>query len=129
MSSELDLGEQWGHYAQRSFELSIVNESNHWEKTNGPLPEFKDNRGATSRYNYGCTVKHHKFNERVVFKKEVWRNFIAKRSWSTLQSLTERALEETLRFVDEKYKNSSTVELDLRWTLSVVAKEPSASKL
>lgn len=128
MSSDIDFKEQWGQHAQTSFELSLINEASHWEKTDGPLPEFKDDREAQSRHNYGCTVKHHKFNERIVLKKEIWRKFIKNRSWSTLQSLTEKAIEETLQFVDKRYKNSPTVELDLRWTLSVVSKG-SASKL
>ena len=129
MSSDIDFKEQWGQHAQKSFELSLINEASHWEKASGPLPEFKDNMDVKSRHNYGCTVKHHKFNERIVLKKEVWRRFISNRSWSTLQSLTEKAIEETLEYVDKRYKNSPTVELDLRWTLSVVSKGPDTAKL
>lgn len=105
--------------AQQSFELSLINEASEWEKTNGDLPSY-DNINSN---NYGCTVKHHKFNQRISIPKHIWRNFIANRSWSTLQSLTPKALKETLKFVDEKYKKLQTVDLDLQWTLSVVKKE------
>ena len=99
------------------FDLSLVNESHEWVARDGPLPEFRDNTN-----NYGCSVKHHKFSELVTLQKAVWRKFIENRSWSTLQSLTDKAIKETLKFVDEKYRNARTVELDLKWTLSVVSK-------
>ena len=129
MSSDLDFTEQWGPHPQKSLKLGFNCEVNDWQRTEGPLPELKGGHGATSRYIYGCTVKHHKFNERVVLRKEDWRKFIAVRGWSNLQSLTGKSIKETLQFVDEKYKNSPTVDLDLKWTLSVVSKGPRASKL
>jgi len=121
MSSEIDFKEQWGQYAQQMFDLSLINESHEWVARDGELPDFRGNNG-----NYGCSVKHHKFAELVTLEKAVWRKFVENRSWSTLQSLTDRALKETLRHVDEKYKNARTVELDLKWTLSVVTKHKDA---
>ena len=118
MGADIDFAAQWGEYAQSSFALSLINESHEWQAAGGELPDFKDNT-----HNYGCSVKHHKYAERVTLDKTVWRRFIEKRSWSTLQSLTDKAIKETLRFVDEKYRNAKQVELDLKWTVSVVRKE------
>merc|ERR1712013_129681 len=124
MGSGIDFRAQWGEYAQQSFALSLINESHEWQANNGELPDFKDNTN-----NYGCTVKHHKYAERVVLPKAVWRRFIKNRSWSTLQSLTDKAIKETLRFLDEKYKSASQIELDLKWTVSVVRKEGGTVRL
>lgn len=117
LSATMDWSNHWGQDAHRTY-LESVNEPNSmWQARDGPLPNADDVHVGL------CAVKHNHFTERIRPELKGWRMLIEKKGFSNLMRLSDEEVSDALNFIDQKYGDSKTVEMDLKWTLSVVSKQ------
>ncbi len=129
MSSTMDWSGHWGKDAHRTYLESVDDPNSTWQAASGPLPMSKDNGSKSTvdavndMHVRHCTVNHHHFSGPISLKRKGWRKFVEKQGWSNLMRLNPEEVRNAVAFIDAKYGNSEKVDMEMKWTLSVIQKK------
>ena len=121
MSDEISF--PWGKWAQKSFDVSTKSDSYKWIVYDELLQhQYKMTSNELVPL---CKVKHERMTRKIKVTKKQWIRFIKDQSWSTLQALTNKQLDESVEFAKNYYKdygNDEIIELDMKWIVTTMRK-------
>ena len=131
MSANMDWSGHWGKDAHRTYLESVSDPNSQWQAANGKLPAVsseitKDINDVHVRH---CTVNHHHFTGPISLKRTGWRLFVERKGWSNLMRLSDQEVRDAVNFIDTKYGHSEKVDMEMKWTLSIIRKTRFLSKL